>query len=157
MKQTLVFVTLIVVTAVFGDAQTFRKVKMIDAKDKEVEVQLTFDTDSRRLTAKPAKEPAVEVPYGNIDKLSYERSKHHRVKQGAILMVASLGAGAVVMMTSSKKHWFYVDYTDAGGAAQELILKLEKGDYKKILQAAMDQTGKVVETVVAPKDSKRPK
>ena len=30
-------------------------------------------------------------------------------------MIASLGAGGVVMLTKSKSHWFYVDYHEGEG------------------------------------------
>ena len=157
MRRITLIVTLIAAGAGFGHAQTFQKVKMIDARDQEVAAELTLDQTGKRLSVKPAKGEAVEVPYCNIDKLAYERSAHHRVKQGAIVMVASLGAGAIVMATKSKNHWFYVDYKDAGGASKGLVLKLDKSDYEKILQLAKDQTGKDVETLRSQEGVKRPK
>ena len=85
----------------------------------------------------------VSIPYDKIDKLSYEYSKKHRITQGAIVMVASLGAGAVVMLTKSKSHWLYVDYRQESGAAT-LVLRMDKKNYKTILNTAKEQTGKQV-------------
>jgi hypothetical protein len=45
-----------------------------------------------------------------MDEVSYEYTKKQRITAGALVMVASLGAGAVVMMTKSKSHWHYIDY-----------------------------------------------
>lgn len=154
MGRAMLIVTLIA-AAGFGRAQTFKKVKMIDVKDKEVNAELTLDQNSKQLSVRPEKGDGVAVPYSSIDKLSYERSSHHRIKTGAILMVASLGAGAIVMATKSKNHWFYVDYKDAGGAAKDVILKLDKSDYEKILDSAKSQIGKDVDRVAA-KDSRKP-
>ncbi len=36
----------------------------------------------------------VEVPYGGIDKLTYDNSQQHHIKEGAAVMVASIGAGS---------------------------------------------------------------
>jgi len=37
-----------------------------------------------------------------IDKFTYEYTKKHRVTQGATIIVASLGAGAIVMLTNPR-------------------------------------------------------
>ena len=47
---------------------------------------------------------------GTLDKLSYEYTKKHRITTGALVMIFSLGAGAVVMLTKSKSNWLYIDY-----------------------------------------------
>jgi hypothetical protein len=120
-----------------------------------VAAELTLDQAGKRLSVQPKKGTQVEVPYGRIDKLSYERASHHRIKQGAIIMVASLGAGAIVMATKAKNHWFYLDYKDSSGAPKDVILKLDKGEYEKILDVAKSQTGKDVDRVAA-KDSRKP-
>ena len=50
-------------------------------------------------------------------------------------MVGSLGVGAVVMLTKSKNHFLTVNYQD-GAAAKELILRLDKSEYRDILATA---------------------
>jgi len=85
-----------------------------------------------------------EIAYGSVVRLSYDYSKHHRIKQGAVVMIASLGAGGVVMLTKSKDHWFTVDYRD-GEVPKSIVLKLDKKEYKEVLRTARDQTGKEIE------------
>lgn len=60
-------------------------------------------------------------------------------------MVASLGAGAIVMLTKSKSHWLTFEYHEEN-AAKTLVLRMDKSDYKKILKVASAQTGKQVST-----------
>jgi hypothetical protein len=138
-------------------AETFHKTKVVDAKGKEASVEVDFDKEKQSLTVsgpnKKKPESVSMVPYGAIEKLSYERSARHRVKEGAVVMIASLGAGAVVMLTKSKNHWLYVDYKQ-DGTSKNLTLKLDKGEYEKVLKTAAEQTGKQVEKLTPQKDGK---
>jgi hypothetical protein len=122
---------------------------MIDPKGKEQSVELEFDGVEQLLTVRTAGEPIHQVPYAEIEKVSYEVASHHRVKEGAVVMIFSLGAGGVVMLSKSKSHWFYVDYQPSGADARTLILNWTRGEYKKVLATAASQTGKTVETLNA--------
>jgi len=129
----------------------FRKSKMIDSKQKQVKVDVMFQETAKKMVVRHSLGVVHEISYDAIDKLSYDFSKHRRVKQGAIVMIASLGAGAVVMLTKSKNHWLYIDHRK-DGAAQTLTLKLDKGEYETVLAAASAHTGKRVERL--PEDKK---
>ena len=59
-------------------------------------------------------------------------------------MVASLGAGAIVMLTKSKSHWLYIDYHEQN-VPKSVVLRMDKSDYKKIFEAVKTHTGKEVE------------
>lgn len=59
-------------------------------------------------------------------------------------MVASIGAGTIVMMTKEKSHWLYIDFHDQN-VPKTLILCMEKNDYKNILASIKTHTGKDVE------------
>lgn len=134
-------------------AQTFSKTKMIDAKGKEVTVSLEFDQAG--LAVKTLKTPIADVPYASISKLSYELTSRRRVKEGAVVMIASLGVGAIVMLTKSKNHWLYVDYKDADGKPDDLTLKLDKSEYERVLKTAKELSGKEVEITTPKKDEKK--
>jgi hypothetical protein len=58
--------------------------------------------------------------------------------------VAIWAVGGAQMATTSKEHWLYIGYTDLRGS-KELVLQLDKSEYKAILSAAKDQTGKDIE------------
>ena len=141
-----------------GNAETFRKTKITDPKGKEVSVEIDFDMTRQSLLVKAAGKNLEEVPYASIEKLSYERAARRRVKEGALVMIGSLGVGGIVMLTKSKNHWFYVDYKEPDGTAKTVTLKLDKNEYEKVLKIATEQTGKEVETLEPlkeqPKDKK---
>jgi len=135
----------------------YDKEKLSDAREHQVKCHLVFSENTKALIVTVAGRTVADIPYNTIDKFSYEFAKHHRIKQGAIVMVASLGAGAVVMLTKSKTHWLTVDYHE-GQTAKELVLRMDKKDYKDIISTAQAQTGKSVEMVegaVKHKKSKR--
>lgn len=82
------------------------------AKGKQTDATLIFDDSDKDLLIRVADRDFVTIPYDQVDKFTYEYTKKHRITTGAIVMVASLGAGAVVMMAKSKSHWLYIDYHD---------------------------------------------
>src|SRR5689334_9541653 len=125
----------------------YRKTKLADVKGKHSNADLLFSDARKSMVVNVATGLTVaEIPYDSIDKLSYEFSKQHRIKQGAIVMVASLGAGAVVMLTKSKSHWLTIEY-HAENVPKTLVLRMDKSEYKKILTTAQTTTGKNVEFI----------
>jgi hypothetical protein len=55
-----------------------------------------------------------------------------------------MGAGAIVMLTKSKSHWLYVDFHEQS-TAKTVALRMDKSQYKSILEAVKTHTGKEVE------------
>ena len=137
---------------------TFHGVKIADAKGKQTDALLVFNDSSKKLVVRVADQDFVAVPYDQLDKFSYEYTKKHRVTQGAIVMVASLGAGAIVMLTKSKSHWLYIDFHDQA-APKSTVLRMDKNQYKSIIEAVKTHTGKEVEILKEggknPKENKK--
>ena len=123
---------------------TFHGVKLADAKGKQTDAALIFSDSNKTVVVRVADREFLTIPYDHLDKFSYEYTKKHRVTQGAVVMVASLGAGAIVMLTKSKSHWLYVDFHEQA-AAKSVVLRMDKGQYKAILEAVKTHTGKEVE------------
>lgn len=121
----------------------FGNVKLTDPKGKLADAKLVFSDANKSIVIRVADRDVATIPYANIDKLSYEYTKKHRITSGAIVMVFSLGAGAIVMLTKSKSNWFYIDYHDKE-SKELIVLRLEKKDLQTIFQAAKDHTGKEV-------------
>lgn len=122
---------------------SFTGVKLADAKGKQADARLNFNDTEMKLEINVADKPFVSIPYDNLDNVSYEYTKKHRITQGAIVMVASLGAGAIVMLTKSKSHWLYLDYHEQS-APKSVVLRMDKNEYQKILDAVKAHTGKDV-------------
>jgi hypothetical protein len=118
----------------------FRGVKLADAKGKQTDAALIFSDTNQTVSVRVADHDFAAVPYSQLDKFSYEYTKKHRVTQGAIVMVASLGAGAIVMLTKSKSHWLYMDFHEQN-VPRNLVLRMDKREYKNILEAVKTHTG----------------
>jgi len=127
----------------FAEETTF-KVKLADAKGKQADANMTLSDNNKNLVVRVADRDAVTIPYEQLDKFSYEYTKKHRITQGAIVMVASLGAGAIVMLTKSKSHWLYIDFHEQS-APKSVVLRMDKGDYRNICASVKTHTGKEVE------------
>jgi len=141
---------LLLSTLAWADDIAFN-VKLADAKGKQADARLIFADDDKNLAVRVIDRQVVSVPYDQLDKFSYEFTKKHRITQGAIVMVASLGAGAIVMMTKSKSHWLYIDYHEQN-IPKSVVLRMDKNDYKKICEAVKVHTGKEVEFLGEAKD-----
>ena len=135
---------LLAVNVCSADETAFRGVKLADAKGKQADASLIFSDNNKNVCVRIADRDVVTIPYDRIDKFSYEYTKKHRVTQGAIVMVASLGAGAIVMLTKSKSHWLYVDFHEQN-TPRSIVLRMDKKEYQKIFAAVKTHTGKDVE------------
>jgi len=127
-------VILVAINLSLAEETSFRGVKLADAKGKQADASLIFSDNNKDVIVRVADRDFVTIPYDQIDKFSYEYTKKHRVTQGAIVMVASLGAGAIVMLTKSKSHWLYVDFHEQN-APKTVVLRMDKKEYKNIFEA----------------------
>ncbi len=143
----IVSVFLIIFVAInlcLAEEAAFRGVKLADAKGKQADASLIFSDNNKDVVVRVADHDFVTIPYDQLDKFSYEYTKKHRITQGAIVMVASLGAGAIVMLTKSKSHWLYIDFHEQN-VPKTVVLRMDKKEYKNIFDAVKTHTGKEVE------------
>jgi hypothetical protein len=130
----------------FAEETAFNGCKLADVKGKQADARLVFSDEAKSMIVRVADRDFVTIPYESIDKVSYDYAKKHRITQGAIVMVASLGAGAIVMLTKSKSHWLYVDFHEQN-APKSLVLRMDKKEYQKIFEAVKNHTGKDVQFI----------
>jgi hypothetical protein len=135
---------LLVTTLAPAEETSFKRVKVPDLKGHQAKAVLTFSDDDRAVEVRPVKGDVVNIPYARIDRFSYEFTKKHRIKQGAIVMLASIPGGAIVMMTKSRSHWLEIDYRDQD-MPQAYVVRMDKRDYLHILDAVKTHTGKEAE------------
>ena len=128
----------------FAEDTSFNKCKLADAKGKQADAQLLLSDTDKNLVIRVSDRELVTIPYENLDKFSYDYTKKHRITQGAIVMIASLGAGAIVMLTKSKSHWLYIDYHEQN-TPKSVVLRLDKSDYQKVIASIKAHTGKDVQ------------
>lgn len=145
----------------YAEETAFSGVKLADVKGKQADARLIFSDENKNVVVRVADRDFVTIPYDQIDKFSYEYTKKHRVTQGAIVMVASIGAGAIVMLTKSKSHWLYIDFREQN-VPKSVVLRMDKHEYQKIFEAVKTHTGREVEFLgdakeKSKKDSKKEK
>ncbi len=141
---SVLLMTFMVTSLCLAEEQAFRGVKLADAKGKQADASLIFSDNNKNVVIRVADRDFVTIPNDQIDKFSYEYTKKHRVTQGAIVMVASLGAGAIVMLTKSKSHWLYIDFHEQN-VPKSVVLRMDKKEYAKIFEAVKTHTGKEVQ------------
>jgi hypothetical protein len=87
------------------------------------------------------KENITTLPATAITELSYGQDVHRRVGAAIGLAVVSLGIGALMALTKSKKHYIGLVGDDAGKKGG-LALQADKSDYRGVLAGLEGVTGK---------------
>ena len=129
----------------------FGRTWVINSKGGEDKVDLVFSEADSALVVRKKDSVFAQIPFAAIERISYGYSKHHRLDEGVQTMVfpflnpASGIIGGIVMLTKGKRHWLYIDYKDPEEVSRELVLRLDKSVYRKVLEAAKVQTGIDVE------------
>src|ERR1700690_709129 len=86
-------------------------------------------------------EEVLVVPSPPFPEVSYGQDVHHRVGAAVGLAFVSLGVGALMALSKSKKHYVgltWVDGDNKGG----LAVQCDKNDYRGILTGLEGVTGK---------------
>jgi hypothetical protein len=145
-KRILAVLLLIFVVVSLGLAEetSFNRVTAPDAKGKLSKAVLTFSDEHKAVEVQPAKGSLVSIPYSEIDKFSYEYTKKRRINEESIL-TAPVG-GAIVMLTKSKSHWLQIHY-HAGDLPKSYVVRMDKHEYIRILDAVKAHTGKDAEVL----------
>lgn len=139
-SRSLFLVFALLCTISIAEETSFQHVKVPDAKGKEVNAVLIFSDSRQAVDVHPAKGDSVSIPYGVIDKFSYEFSKRHRVNEATII-TAPIGIGAVAMLTKSRSHWLEIDYQQED-VMKAYVIRMDKKNYIHILDAIKAHTGK---------------
>jgi hypothetical protein len=126
-----------------AEEDTFRHVQVPSAQGELKNGSLSFSDINHQLVVRTSDGRLLTVPYGQIDKISYEYTKKHRFKQGASIAMLSPGTGIIVAFTKSKNHWLEIDFHDDKSVGT-LVLKLDKRDYKHVCETTKARTGKDV-------------
>jgi len=129
--RKIAFIVLAVLAATsvgVGEETSFRSVRMPDPKGRPKKAVLIFSDNDKAVEVRPAKGgESVSIPYGNIDKCAYEYTTER-----------------TITLTEAKSHWLEIDYHDQD-ARKVIVLRMEKKDYLRILDAVKAHTGLDVE------------
>ena len=103
------------------------------------DMKLVFDQTSVRLLRK--KEEVVVIPVASITEVNYGQDVHRRIGTAIGLAVVSLGIGALMALSKSKKHYVGITWAD-GDKKGGLALQADKNDYRGLLTGLEGVTGK---------------
>ena len=101
--------------------------------------QLSIESKVVRISAD--KKDIVEIPASAITEVSYGQDVHRRVGTAIGLAVISLGIGALMMFSKSKKHFIGITWAD-GDKKGGFAVQCDKNEYRGILSALEGISGK---------------
>ena len=81
------------------------------------------------------------IPSAAVTEISYGQDVHRRVGAAIGLAVVSLGVGALLALTKSKKHYIGLTWDD-GGKKGGFAFQADKSDYRGLLAGLEGVTGK---------------
>jgi hypothetical protein len=104
-----------------------------------VDLKLFVSAEGIRLVRD--KEEIVSIPASAVTEVSYGQDVHRRVGAAIGLAVVSLGIGALMALSKSKKHYVGLTWDDAGRKGG-LAFQADKSDYRGLLAGLEGVTGK---------------
>jgi CxxC motif-containing protein (DUF1111 family) len=102
-------------------------------------MKLIIDANQVRLVRD--KGDVVTIPASAITEISYGQDVHRRVGAAIGLAVISLGIGALMALTKSKKHFVGLTWAD-GDKKGGFAMQCDKNDYRGVLAGLEGVTGK---------------
>lgn len=103
------------------------------------ELRLFIDSEHIRFATKKA--DIISILPAAVTEISYGQDVHRRVGAAIGLAVVSLGIGALMALTKSKKHFVGLTWAD-GDKKGGFAIQCDKGDYRGILEGLEGVTGK---------------
>ncbi len=102
-------------------------------------MKLFIDSNQVRLVRD--KGDVITIPASAVTEISYGQDVHRRVGAAIGLAVISLGVGALMALTKSKKHFVGLTWAD-GEKKGGFAMQCDKNDYRGVLAGLEGVTGK---------------
>ncbi|HZW79033.1 MAG TPA: hypothetical protein VFF50_01060 [Candidatus Deferrimicrobiaceae bacterium] len=102
-------------------------------------MKLFIDQDKVRLVKDKAE--VLTIPAAAVTEISYGQDVHRRVGAAIGLAVISLGIGALMALSKSKKHFVGLTWVD-GDKKGGFAMQCDKNDYRGVLAGLEGVTGK---------------
>jgi len=97
--------------------------------------------DSLKVRVVKDKSDVVSIPASAITEISYGQDVHRRVGAAIGLAVVSLGVGALMALSKSKKHYVGITWDD-NGKKGGIAFQADKNDYRGLLAGLEGISGK---------------
>jgi CxxC motif-containing protein (DUF1111 family) len=102
-------------------------------------MKIYIESDQVRLAKDNA--DVVKIPASAITEISYGQDVHRRIGTAVAVGVFTLGVGALIALSKSKKHYIGLIWAD-GDKKGGLALQCDKNDYRGILAGLEGVSGK---------------
>lgn len=113
--------------------------------DVKVGKALKLFIDAKEIRLAPEKDKSGEstliIPATAVMEISYGQDVHRRVGAAIGLAIVSLGIGALMALSKSKKHFVGLTWDDAGNKGG-IAFQASKTDYRGVLAGLEGVTGK---------------
>jgi CxxC motif-containing protein (DUF1111 family) len=103
------------------------------------DMKLIIDSNQVRLLRD--KGEIITIPASAITEISYGQDVHRRIGAAIGLAIISLGIGALMALTKSKKHFVGLTWAD-GDKKGGFAMQCDKNDYRGVLAGLEGVTGK---------------
>ncbi len=127
-------------------AQSFSGAELYQSagtKTEKTKGSVNLDSQAKALRFVAGKgQVLADVPYGSIQKISYEKSAKPRYAAAVIV-------SPLFLFSKSKRHWMTVEYT-VGAEKKTALIRLDKSNYEAALKAVESQTGVKVQYPATP-------
>ena len=121
----------------FDDAEYYVKTPN-ENKAKPIGGVLVFDTGAKTVRFLHKGKAEIEIPYGSVTSLLYERTAKPRYT--AAILISPL-----FLFSKSKKHFLTIQYKSADGRGEYALIRLDKKNYQPALAMVEAQTSIKVE------------
>jgi len=106
------------------------------------DLRLYIDANQVRLIrGKKDVEPVITIPASSITEISYCQEAHRRIGTAVAVGVVTLGVGALVALSKSKKHFIGLTWAN-GDKKGGFAMQCDKNEYRGILAGIEGITGK---------------
>ncbi len=143
MKKTLATMLCIVVPIAVVGADNSYKITYDGGSIPDIKAGtgLKLYIESNQLRLARNKTDVITIPVSSVTEISYGQDVHRRVGTAIGLAVISLGIGALMLLSKSKKHYIGLTWDD-GGKKGGAAFQADKNDYRGILAGMEGITGK---------------
>jgi len=109
--------------------------------DAKAGTDMKLIIESNQVRLMRDKGEVITIPASAITEISYGQDVHRRIGAAIGLAVISLGIGALMALTKSKKHFVGLTWAD-GDKKGGFAMQCDKNDYRGVLAGLEGVTGK---------------
>lgn len=109
--------------------------------DAKAGTDMKLIIDGQNIRIRKGDKEVVVIPASAVTEVSYGQDVHRRVGAAIGLAIFSLGLGALLALSKSKKHFIGLTWDDSGKKGG-LAIQADKNDYRGLLAGLEGITGK---------------